>query len=217
MNPFYLVIPAAGIGLRSGRTGPKQFETVGGHSLLTLTLSRFLGHPALAGVMVALAPNQSPPDDFPVDPRIRLCVGGDTRALSVLKACQALRAPADAWVLVHDAARPFVTHDDIDALLDSLADDRAVYLVGAVADTLRTHDGETLPRERIHRVLTPQGARLGTLIRALDLPVTGTDEVSYLQAAGVPCVPVESMGHNLKITHPGDWALADALARQPGF
>lgn len=217
MTPFYLVIAAAGVGQRSGRDGPKQFETIAGQSLLTLTLSRFLGHPALAGVVVALAPSQTPPADFPTDSRIQTCVGGATRAASVVNACRALDAPGDACVLVHDAARPFVSHADIDALLAAFEPGRGVYLVAPVADTLRDHDGRTLDRDRIHRVLTPQGAARDALLGALAAPLSATDEVAYLQAAGVACDAVTSDGHNLKITHPGDWALADALARQPGF
>jgi len=211
---FWLVVPAAGSSQRFGGDQPKQFLCIDGISVLTHTLNRFLSHPDLLGVQVVLPQGQSAPDDLPSDSRIQSCTGGDTRRDSVLAGCQALthRGAADTdRVLVHDAARPLLPRADIDALLQALTQS-AAYLVAPVADTLRDHQGQTLDRDGIHRVLTPQGAELAQMIKALEQGPQGlTDEAAYLLQAGVETQAVVGDGINQKITWPRDLALAQAL------
>lgn len=211
---FWLVIPAAGHGRRIGSTQPKQFLQLRGRSVLAHTLDRFLPLDGLLGVQIALPAGAELPSDCNADPRIQSCVGGESRRDSVLSACRALQSrgaqPSDP-VLVHDAARPLVPTQDILAVLDALSSS-AAYLVAPVADTLRNHQGQTLDREAIHRVLTPQGAQLEQLVLALSsIEAELTDEAAYLIESGVRAQAVVGDGINQKITWPRDLALADAL------
>jgi len=125
---FWLVIPAAGIGARMAADRPKQYLQVAGRSILEHTLQRFLDHPALRGVVVSLAADDPywPVLAVASDPRIRRAAGGCERADSVLAGLETLKnegAADDDWVLVHDAARPNLALEDLQRLLDSLADD----------------------------------------------------------------------------------------------
>lgn len=216
MSSFHVVIPAGGSGSRSGQTQPKQFVSLGGRSMLAHTLAVFATRPDVQSITLALPNGQTLPLDVPEDPRIRCCQGGQSRRDSVLKACQHLQnfASGQDWVMVHDAARPVVVDADLDALLAALIEYRAAYLVAPVADTLRDKSGQTLDRDQIHRVLTPQCARLVDLLMALDHPELLTDDVDYLQRAGIYCQPVMATQPGIKVTYPTDWAVAQALLEQ---
>lgn len=183
MITFHLLVPSAGQGLRSGACVPKQFAKLGSQSLLAHTLDRFTVHPGLLSITLAVPDPTDPLTDLDKFPQIHRCAGGANRRDSVLAACRAMakRMDMDQWVMVHDAARPVVARSDLDRLLETLQHSPAAYLVAPVVDTLRRHDGTTLDRDQIYRVLTPQCARLGDLISALDCKDVLTDEVDYLQ------------------------------------
>ncbi len=181
-----VVVVAAGAGVRAGPGEPKQFRPILGVPMLLRALRPFTGHPAVRQVIVALPPGyaERPPEWLGKlrGDRLRLVPGGAQRADSVRAGLDAL--PADsAIILVHDAARPFVSRDTIDAVIA-----RARAGVGAVAavptsDTLKevgqwggaggggrggggggrgAHQptprvARTVDRERIWRAQTPQG------------------------------------------------------------
>ena len=174
---FWAVIPAAGVGARMAADRPKQYLQLGGRTILEHSLGCFLDHPALKGLVVSLA------DDDPywptlacaTDPRIQRADGGSERSGSVLNALlhlNALGASDDDWVLVHDAARPNLSRDDLDKLLAELADDPVGGLLAVPArDTLKRVDKhgrvvETVDRSLIWQAYTPQMFRLGALHRA---------------------------------------------------
>lgn len=132
MNPslpaFWAVIPAAGVGARMAADRPKQYLQLGGRTILEHSLGCFLDHPGLKGLVVSLAVDDPywPSLSCASDPRIVRADGGDERSGSVLNALlqlNALGASDDDWVLVHDAARPNLSRDDLDTLLAELADD----------------------------------------------------------------------------------------------
>jgi 2-C-methyl-D-erythritol 4-phosphate cytidylyltransferase len=219
----WVVVPAAGRGSRFGGAIPKQYLSLYGRSVLQHTLERLLSHAAVSGAMVALAA------DDPHWPGWRnlhgkpvmTCIGGDARADSVLAGLQALPDTVRErdWVLVHDAARPCLRHDDLQRLLDN----GCVHAVGAilaapVRDTLKRADarGEieaSEPRERLWRALTPQLFRRATLERALEAALaTGsivTDEAMAIERIGLKPMLVEGAEDNLKITTAADLALAE--------
>lgn len=212
---FWVVIPAAGQGTRFDADRPKQFHLLAGKSVLAQTLSRFIDHPQLAGIQVVLPDDCPPPADIPEDPRIQYSVGGATRASSVLSGLTDLLmrpdSDVDDWVLVHDAARPLLPAEDLEALLQALNNGPA-YLAAPVAETLRTHNGETLDRDAIWRVLTPQGATLSMLTEAISQTDENlTDDIAYLQAAGHPCQAIAADPINQKVTWPRDLRLANAV------
>jgi 2-C-methyl-D-erythritol 4-phosphate cytidylyltransferase len=218
-----VVIVAAGAGVRAGPGEPKQFRPILGVPMLLRALRPFTSHPEIAQVVVALpAPYVEHPPEWLsklAGERLRLVSGGDTRARSVRAGLDAL-APELAIVLVHDAARPFVSRATIDGVLA-----RARAGVGAVAaipvsDTLKEVNdrriARTVPRERLWRAQTPQGfprvmlqsvyARLGD---------SGpTDDAALCEAAGFPVEVVPDGPENVKVTTPEDFRLAEALARE---
>ena len=227
---FWAVIPAAGVGARMAADRPKQYLMLGGITILEHSLNCFLGHPSLLGVVVSLATDDPfwPSLACASDPRLQRAAGGRERADSVLSALLHLHAQGaadDDWVLVHDAARPNLSRDDLDKLLSSLADDPVGGLLAVPArDTLKRADAhgrvsETVDRSTIWHAYTPQMFRLGALHRALAdslvADVAITDEASAIEWAGHAPRLVEGRSDNIKVTRPEDleW-LRQRWARQ---
>ncbi|MGP0170511.1 2-C-methyl-D-erythritol 4-phosphate cytidylyltransferase [Pseudomonas sp. NCHU5208] len=217
--PFWLVIPAAGVGARMGADRPKQYLQVAGRSILEHTLACFLDHPGLLGAVVCLSLDDPFWPTLPVanDPRVRRAPGGRERADSVLAGLLALQqggADAQDWVLVHDAARPNLARSDLDLLLKTLATDAVGGLLAVPArDTLKRADdqgrvAQTVDRAVIWQAYTPQMFRLGDLRQALSAALAAgvpiTDEASALEWAGKAPRLVEGRADNLKITRPED-------------
>lgn len=217
--PFWLVIPAAGVGARMAADRPKQYLEVAGRCILEHTLDCFLDHPDLLGAVVCLAVDDPywPSLALAEDPHIRRADGGRERADSVLAGLRALQqagAADDDWVLVHDAARPNLARSDLDHLLDTLAMDPVGGLLAVPArDTLKRADAagrvaQTVDRAVIWQAYTPQMFRLGDLRQALDAALAAgvpiTDEASALEWAGKAPRLVEGRADNLKVTRPED-------------
>ena len=216
------IVPAAGIGSRMGADCPKQYLTLAGKTILEHTLGCLLSHPAIARVIVALAPHDGWFEQLAVaaDPRILRVEGGIERAYSVLNA---LHVAEGKWVLVHDAARPCLTQGDLDALIASaMACDGAI-LGSRVRDTMKRTDGAgnivaTVEREQLWHALTPQMFPTGTLKRALEeglaLGALITDEASAMERAGFTVKMVEGRADNIKVTRPEDLSLAELFLQQ---
>ncbi len=216
------IVPAAGIGSRMGADCPKQYLTLAGKTILEHTLGCLLSHPAIARVMVALAPHDEWFEQLAVaaDPRILRVEGGIERAYSVLNA---LHVAQGKWVLVHDAARPCLCHGDLDKLIaTAMACDGAI-LGSRVRDTMKRTDGAgnivaTVEREQLWHALTPQMFPAGTLKRALEeglaLGALITDEASAMERAGFTVKMVEGRADNIKVTRPEDLSLAELFLQQ---
>ncbi len=219
LPPFWVVIPAAGIGSRMRADRPKQYLQLAGRTILEHTLDCFLDHPRLKGLVLSLAADDPfwPALPCATDPRIQRVEGGAERADSVLAGLLRLvelGAQEGDWVLVHDAARPNLARSDLDRLLAELADDPVGGLLAVPArDTLKRigADGrvaETVDRSLSWQAYTPQMFRFAALHRALaDALVAGvavTDEASALEWAGQAPKLVEGRADNLKITRPED-------------
>ncbi len=228
---YWAVVPAAGAGRRMGGAVPKQYLPLAGGSVLDHTIERLLSVPRIDGLLVALSTDDErwAGSRFAADPRVTRVAGGEERCHSVLNALRALagRADADDWVLVHDAARPCVRPADIDRLIERLRDHPVGgLLAGPLHDTVKRADdlgqiAATLPRETLWRAFTPQMFRLGPLARALEQALADgylvTDEASAMEHAGFAPLLVEGNPDNIKITRPGDLALAEFfLDRQRG-
>ena len=214
----WAVVPAAGVGSRFGAALPKQYMQVDGEALVAHALRALLLHPAVEGVVVALAegdahwPGWTELQGKPVV----TCVGGESRADSVLAGLAALPASvrADDFVLVHDAARPNLSQADLQQLLErGRADPVGAILAAPVRDTLKLagDDGgidATQPRERLWRALTPQLFRRLQLSRALqaahDAGVAITDEAMAMERQGHRPLLVEGSEANLKVTTVAD-------------
>ncbi len=222
------VVPAAGIGTRMQSEVPKQYLPLHGQTVIEHTLSRLNRHPAVSGVMVALAAHDQHWHALPVEVtgQVLTTIGGKERSDSVLAALDALAEHAGEhdWVLVHDAARPCIRQDDIDKLVNTLAShDTGGLLALPVRDTMKRSDQqgqvtETVNREHLWHALTPQMFRLGPLLRALqEARASGrkvTDEAQAMELSGHIPQLVEGHADNIKITRPQDLALAALYLQQ---
>lgn len=226
-DPLWCVVPAAGRGARFGAEKPKQYVDLSGQPLLLWTLQRLVQCPRIAGLMVVLAnddawwPNLSELHGKPV----QTTLGADERSGSVLAGLRALpdSVAADAFVLVHDAARPCVAAVDIERLVDRGIAAGGALLAAPLRDTLKlaAYDGHAIatePRESRWRALTPQLFRRGELSQALARAeqdgVAVTDEAMAMERAGHRPLLVEGDESNIKVTTPADLALATFLLRQ---
>lgn len=228
---FFALVPAAGVGARVAADRPKQYLALRGRPILLHTLQRLCDHPCITGVWVGVSADDPywPTLQF-AHPRFRgAYTGGAQRADTVLNGLRAMEAHAraDDWVLVHDAVRPCVRAEDIDRLIESAAVHPDGALLGLpMADTVKranvAHEVvETVPREGLWRALTPQMFRLRALREALEGAardeVAVTDEASAIERAGGRPLMVAGRADNIKITLPGDLALAELyLQRQEG-
>jgi 2-C-methyl-D-erythritol 4-phosphate cytidylyltransferase len=207
---------------------PKQYLNIAGRRIIDHTLARLLDHPRIGGVCLALSAQDHiwQRCNFSADPRIHTVEGGEERCHSVLNALGLLKSMTadDDWVLVHDAARPCLSHDDLDRLIATLIDHPVGGLLGVpVRDTLKSVNAQgrvegTVSRDGLWHALTPQMFRLGMLYEALESAVESgalvTDDASAIELAGYQPLMVEGDAANIKITRPEDLALAaDYLSR----
>lgn len=229
-NPpsVWVVIPAAGVGKRMQADRPKQYLLLANKTVIEQTLSCFSQHPVIAGIVIALHPEDPYWDTLDIELPIAYFVvdGGKERSDSVLNALNmmqnTLNIADDAWVMVHDAARPCLLEKDIDKLITECLASGAVggILARKVSDTIKRSKPTdvilaTEDRTNLWHALTPQMFRLKPLAdalqQALDQQFVITDEASAMENSGESPVLIEAFGNNIKITHPDDLALAEFL------
>ncbi len=221
----FALVPCAGVGVRAGTGGPKQYAPLAGQAVVAHTLDALLAVPVLDAVLVVLSPEDAVFEQHAprfAGPRCWAArAGGATRAASVAAGLQALRergAVEDDWVLVHDAARCLLRPAWVLRLIEACMDDAVGGLLALpLADTLKAADAHdrvaaTLPRAAKWLAQTPQMFRLGLLQRALDhAGAEVTDESSAVEALGLAPRLVPGDLENLKLTWPADFALAARL------
>jgi len=218
----WAIVPAAGIGARMLADRPKQYLVLEGKTVLEHTLHRLASHPRITGLIVAIAEHDPylPALSLPINCPVHLVSGGAERADSVFNALQHLSSLCndDPWVLVHDAARPCLRHQDIDQMLLKLISHKVGGILGIpVNDTVKRVNArdeitDTVCRQGLWRASTPQMFHLQALKSALTIAkeqqVIVTDEASAMELAGLKPVMVEGHSDNIKITLPQDLALA---------
>jgi 2-C-methyl-D-erythritol 4-phosphate cytidylyltransferase len=218
------LIVAAGSGERLGMDGPKALVELAGRSLLQWSVDALRALPAIEQIVVALPAGADAPEGTS---GVR---GGRVRSESVRLALAAAEGGRNRdLVLVHDAARPLLTGELARATIDALEADET--LDGAIAavpmiDTVKrvTSDGvvaETLDRDELWGVQTPQVFRRAALERALEVPdevlAQATDDAWLIDRAGGRVGVVESSRENLKVTTSHDLVVAEMLlASRPG-
>lgn len=225
MTTVWAAVPAAGRGTRFGGPVPKQYLQLAGRTIVEHSLSALLSHPLIGGAMVAIAPDDA---DWPVSlttvhgKPIITCIGGTTRAESVRNALAACDCDI---AVVHDAARPLLTHEDLDRVLHTAmtSPETGAILATPLADTLKRadvsgHIAETVDRSTLWRALTPQVFARDALLAALEQGITAgwdiTDEASAMERAGVHPVLVAGRADNIKVTTAADLQLAEAVLEQ---
>lgn len=218
------IIVAAGRGLRFGGEQPKQFVPILGKPLLIHTLEKFNASPVIDNIVLVLSAEGREifwrlQQKFPIRKVLFIVTGGNTRAESVWNGLVAAPGKVD---VVHDGARPLVTLDEIARTVKKAEATGAACLVAPVTDTIKDTDNDaitgTVDRCKLRRALTPQAFRYPLLLRAFDgadLSDDVTDECYLVEKLGVPIAMVEGSVWNIKVTHPEDIFVAEALlARQ---
>jgi 2-C-methyl-D-erythritol 4-phosphate cytidylyltransferase len=221
---FVVIVPAAGAGKRMLANCPKQYLTIDNKTILEHTVERLLSHPLVNKVIIALSDNDEyfPRTSLVNNKNIQTVIGGKERVDSVLAGLKVIDTECYAWVLVHDAARPCVSHDDISNLMKACIEKQTGGLLASpVRDTMkRSFSGDlaeqqvlkTVVRENLWHALTPQMFKVKALkeaiINGLSQDAEITDESSAIEFANLPSLLVWASSENIKITHPDDLALA---------
>lgn len=210
------LVVAAGKGVRAGGGLPKQYRTIGGVSVLRRAIDALRAHPGIDAVRVVIAEGD---EALYADATAGLdlpppVLGGATRQQSVRLGLEALVAEAPARVLVHDAARPFVSSAVIDRVLAALDAHPGAIPALAVVDSLR-RGGATVEaevaRDGLHRVQTPQGFAFDALLAAhRAATIEATDDAEVLRAAGGTVALVAGEEANVKLTSAEDFDRAEA-------
>lgn len=220
---FFALIPAAGIGARIGAEYPKQYLPIAGKPMLLHVLDTFASCETIAHTFVVVSAGDGYIRDALSNARHladRITIlynGGVTRQESVLNGMRAVRHRIndDDWMLVHDAARPGLTIDMIEKLVNALRDDEVGGLLATpIVDTLKRADAHnrvqsTMPRSGSWAAQTPQMFRYAMLRHALEQAGDVTDESSAIEALGLEPKLVEGSPRNFKVTLPHDVALAE--------
>ena len=213
-----VVVPAAGAGTRLGPGAPKALRLVAGEPLLVHAVRRLRACPSVSSVVVA-APAGSVDDVAELLAAFDVVVvaGGVERQDSVRLGVAALPPEVDL-VLVHDAARALVPVTVVEAVVEALrAGALAVVPVLPLADTVKRVAGdavvETVPREELRAVQTPQGFVRPLIEEAHGSPSLVTDDASMVEALGVKVVTVPGSPEAFKVTTALDLLLAEAVLR----
>lgn len=219
-NTIAAIVPAAGVGSRMQHNTPKQYIQLAGKTILEHTLSKLSQLKSLSQIVVAVSQTDPYFDTLaPIDSRIIRANGGQERADSVLNSLLFLESNPPKWVLVHDAARPLVSINDIETLIaQCISDDEGGILASKVKDTIKrghTYSEQTVPRDDLWQALTPQFFKYDELKNALHSAlaqgVTITDEASAIEWANKPVKLIAGRSDNIKITTPEDLDLAGFL------
>ncbi len=214
------LIVAAGQGARFGGAAPKQYQPLGGASVLALAARAFVNHPLVDRVHVVIQPEHRTRYEKAVA-GIALgepIMGGATRQQSVRNGLEALAAAPPRFVIIHDAARPLVSADIITRTLAALEDSAGAIAAAPARDTLKRSEvsgsaeiiAATVPRDSLWLAQTPQAFRYADILAAhrTAAGMTLTDDAAVAERAGMAVALVESDARNFKITTQDDLALA---------
>lgn len=202
---IYALIVAAGIGSRAGGNVPKQYARVAGKALLRHSVEAFLRHPSILGVQVVIHPShetyyREAIAGLQLLPPI---AGGAERADSVRAGLEALAPHEPGYVLIHDAARPFLSQQMISTIIEKLTPDIGVVPALAVADTLRRFDGanwEPVPRDKLLRIQTPQAFPFASLKNILEGGLTPPSASGLTAAASGSASPTHDSSNSKFLT-----------------
>ncbi|MBL6734629.1 MAG: 2-C-methyl-D-erythritol 4-phosphate cytidylyltransferase [Shewanellaceae bacterium] len=225
--PICAVVPAAGLGTRMLMESPKQYLKIGDKTILEYAVESLLAHPRIEQVVVALHAEDRFFAELALaeDPRVLVTQGGSERASSVLNALhEQTEITPSTWALVHDAARPCLTRTDLDTLIDA-CDAQCVggVLATPVRDTLKRSNMSqqvvgTVCRQSLWHALTPQLFPWFDLRQALSQALADgvevTDEASAMEWSGHTVQLVPGRLDNIKVTHPTDLGLVEAILTQ---
>ncbi|WP_462412537.1 2-C-methyl-D-erythritol 4-phosphate cytidylyltransferase [Neobacillus sp. Marseille-QA0830] len=219
---YQVIIPAAGQGKRMGAGKNKLLLALNGVPILIHTLKVFEEDEFCEGMILAIHPQDEEEftrllSEYQINKVIRLVSGGKERQYSIYNGLKTINS--DGVILVHDAARPFITTKQIHRLVET-AEQKGAAIIGVPAkDTMKkVQDGlvaETVERSSLWAVHTPQAFRVSLLLEAYEQAekdcFLGTDDSSLVERTGHTVAMVEGDYDNIKITTPEDLYFAEAI------
>ncbi len=225
-NPqIWAIVPASGVGQRMQSDRPKQYLSFCGKTIIEHTLDRLASCEQIHGIILILNSEDKfwANIDYASDKPLLIADGGEERQDSVINGLVSLHEVEQkiSLALVHDAVRPLVSLQDLSSLIKAFNQNNdGAILASPVADTLKRADdygciAETIDRSGLWRALTPQLFDSKLLLNALEQARESkqlmTDDASAMEAMGYRPSLVEGSGDNIKITRPGDLALAERI------
>jgi 2-C-methyl-D-erythritol 4-phosphate cytidylyltransferase/2-C-methyl-D-erythritol 2,4-cyclodiphosphate synthase len=216
------IIVAAGRGLRAGSGGPKQYRSIGGRTVISRAMEPFCRHPQIFAVQPVLNPDDAAMfneavSDMRYQPPAN---GGATRQASVRAGLEALASQSPDIVLIHDAARPFVTAAVISRAIDAAGLTGAAVPAIAVTDTIKLiggggHVEGTPERARLRIAQTPQSFRFEVILDAHRRAAREgrddfTDDAALAEWAGLTVATFEGDPANMKLTTLEDFVREEA-------
>ncbi len=221
-----VIVAAAGRGSRMKRAENKVFLPLLGKPILRYSIEAFLGRSDVTEVVVICAAHEAEEmESFVAEYRaqkpVKVVVGGSERQYSVANALRAVDRESEL-ILVHDGARPLVTDEVVQSVIDGARVHRAAIAAVPVKDTIKTVDTngmvvDTPPRSTLYAVQTPQGFDAQLLFdaytRAEEDGFLGTDDASLVERLGVRVAVAEGDYQNIKITTPEDLIIGEALLK----
>ena len=215
MTRIAQIIVAAGKGARLGSTIPKQYHKLAGKLLIEHTISAMNSTNLIDETIIVVAKK----DKFISDiinryKNIRIVIGGDTRAKSSLAGLLSLSNKPPDIVLIHDAARPFVSKSTVVDIISNLKENTAVAPALPVVNALKTIDGIKIDRKSLFRIQTPQGFNYKEITQAynnLSQNITPDDDIEVAKLSGINICYSEGDTNNFKVTYPKDFERAKKM------
>ncbi len=217
-----VVIVAGGMGTRLGAPVPKAFIELGNKPLFIHSLEVFDKYPSVNEIAVIVPDGYIHDTEkiikgYGIQKEVIVSEGGKERWNSVKNGVDICNK--NEWIMIHDAARPFVTDKIIDSLLSLTNDHKSIITATPVVDTIRTFKDdiceETVDRSKLLRVGTPQLFHRDTLLKAFykaeEMHITPTDEAMLMEEIGEKAAFTWGDPLNFKVTTPGDREIAEAL------
>ena len=216
------LIAAAGSGTRTGLKDNKIFFDIDGRSVIERSVGAFLEHDRVDGAVIVCAEKDKARLEGIFGDRVEYVLGGDTRGESVKNGLNAIFGRYDK-VLIHDGARPFVTEEIIDRVIDNISEGVGAVACVRVTDTVKTVDGEgfvtgTPDRSTLFNAQTPQGFMTDEILAAYNtVTEQTTDDCAVFEAAGKRIITVEGGYFNKKITTAEDVCMPKVFLSGIGY
>lgn len=222
----YAIIAAGGTGSRMGLGTPKQFIEINGKPIIAYTIEKFEKCGAIDGIVIVAAKGYEEhcvkiTERFSYNKVLCVVSGGEKRQQSVYEGL--LKIPESAkYVLIHDAARPFVTEDEIIRVIDAIDNSGCAILAASVKDTIKTAGSDynvtdTPDRDMLYAAQTPQGFSCRLLMRAYEVAVQdgfdATDDSQLTERIGIKSKIVLGSHLNFKITTKEDLFLSELIIK----
>ena len=222
-----VIIAASGTGTRMGGDKPKQFQLLNKVPVLKHTISAFNSIEYVSEIAVAVPMGYiKSVNNYGFEKVRHIVEGGNSRAESIYKALQCLSsAENNQIILIHDGARPLISHETIILVAEATAKHHAAIACAPVTDTIKTVDTtgkitSTPNRNNLWRAQTPQGFTYEIISKAYEqgekdgILSNATDDSALVERLNIPVYTVPSPNSNIKITTPEDMIIAQSLLKE---